>query len=560
MIPRDYQRAAVDAARTKTAAHGNTILMLPTGAGKTAVAGFYIGEEAEDQRNARILMLQHTDELVQQNLAAISGITGLRSSIVKASQNDWTGQLVFGSVQTLARANRRADIGHISHLVIDECHRAAAAGYMDIVNDVRRINPKVKILGLSATPSRGDGRSLRQTFSNIGYQLKIGTLIARGILVPPRTYTMDLGVGEELADIDATAGDFDMRQADKVLNRAVLNDAVVRHWKEKAGDRRTIFFCSTVDHADAVAAAFRSAGVTAETISGDMAGADRADLIARFDRGDVQVLTNCMVLTEGFDSQPVGCIGILRPMLHKGTFIQAVGRGLRKVDPQRYPGIIKTDCVILDFAGAAIRHGCLEQEISLDDDDTDPGTAPYKTCPDCEAEIPLGTGECPFCGHVFTRQVGEKHILTDFELLEIDLLNQSPFQWCDVSGDGSSLIASGFDAWAGVFHDGTLWHALGGPKTGAPRKIAIGTKVQVLAEADDFLRSAESSFAAAKSKRWLKEPASTKQLDCLRRAGASVSPMNFGLSKYDANCQLRYYWNRHAITSAVFGQAQRSAA
>ena len=74
-----------------------------------------------------------------------------------------------------------------------------------------------------------------------------------------------------------------------------------------------------------------------------MAGADRADLIARFDRGDVQVLTNCMVLTEGFDSQPVGCIGILRPMLHKGTFIQAVGRGLRKVDPQRYPGIIKTD-------------------------------------------------------------------------------------------------------------------------------------------------------------------------------------------------------------------------
>ncbi|WP_189538695.1 zinc ribbon domain-containing protein [Novosphingobium arvoryzae] len=258
--------------------------------------------------------------------------------------------------------------------------------------------------------------------------------------------------------------------------------------------------------------------------------------------------------------QPVGCIGILRPMLHKGTFIQAVGRGLRKVDPQRYPGIIKTDCVILDFAGAAIRHGCLEQEISLDDDDTDPGTAPYKTCPDCEAEIPLGTGECPFCGHVFTRQVGEKHILTDFELLEIDLLNQSPFQWCDVSGDGSSLIASGFDAWAGVFHDGTLWHALGGPKAGAPRKIAIGTKVQALAEADDFLRSAENGLAAAKSKRWLKEPASTKQLDCLRRAGASVSPMNFGVSKYDANCQLRYYWNRHAITSAVFGQAHRSAA
>ena len=484
----------------------------------------------------------------------------MRSSIVKAAQNDWSGQLVFGSVQTLARANRRADIGPVSHLVIDECHRAAASGYLDIINDVRRINPQVRILGLSATPSRGDGRSLRQTFDNIGYQLKIGTLIARGILVPPRTYTLDLGVGDELAGIDATAGDFDMRQADKVLNRSVLNDAVVRHWKEKAGDRRTIFFCSTVDHADAVAAAFRAAGISAETISGDMAGADRADLIARFDRGDVQVLTNCMVLTEGFDSQPVGCIGILRPMLHKGTFIQAVGRGLRKVDPERYPGIIKTDCVILDFAGAAIRHGCLEQEISLDDDNADPDEAPYKTCPDCEAELPLGAGECPFCGHVFTREGADRRVLTDFELLEIDLLNQSPFRWCDIQGDGSALIASGFDAWAGVFHDGTLWHALGGPKAGAPRRIAIGTRVQALAEADDFLRAAENSLAAAKSRRWLKEPASAKQLGCLRRAGVAVSPMDFGFSKYDANCQLRFHWNRNAITAVVFSPMQQVAA
>ncbi|MCB5425921.1 zinc ribbon domain-containing protein [Altererythrobacter sp. CC-YST694] len=190
---------------------------------------------------------------------------------------------------------------------------------------------------------------------------------------------------------------------------------------------------------------------------------------------------------------------------HQRRDRHAIGRGLRKVDPQRYPGIIKTDCVILDFAGAAIRHGCLEQEISLDDDTSEPGDAPYKTCPDCQAEIPLGAGECPFCGHIFVRDVDEKRLLTDFDLLEIDLLNQSPFQWCDIRGDGESLIASGFDAWAGVFHDGALWHALGGPKTGAPRKIAIGTRVQALAEADNFLRSAESSLAAAKSRRWLKD-------------------------------------------------------
>ena len=560
MIPRDYQQEAVNAARSRTAAHGNTILMLPTGAGKTAVAGFYIGEEAQAQRNTRTLVLQHTDELIEQNLASIGAITGLSTSVVKASRDDWSGRIVFGSVQTLARANRRQALGQVSHVVIDECHRAAADSYQNIIADIRAINPAVKLLGLSATPSRGDGRSLRKVFTNVGYQLKIGTLIARGMLVPPRTFTIGLGIDDELAGLDATAGDFDMRQADKVLNRSVLNEAVVAHWKERAGDRRTIFFCSTIAHAEAVAASFMAADVTAAVVSGDMPADHRADVIARFDRGEIQLLVNCMVLTEGFDSQPVGCIGILRPMLHKSTFIQAIGRGLRKVDPERYPGIIKTDCIVLDFAGAALRHGSLEQEISLDNDDPEPGQAPYKCCPSCEAEVPLGASECPICGFGFERRSCSKRVLTDFDLMEIDLLNQSPFKWCDLHGDGASLMASGFDAWAGVFSDGTLWHALGRPRLKATRVLAIGTRVQALAAADDFLRSTESSQAAAKSRGWINEPASTKQMAKLAEAGIGVSALDFGFSKYDANCRLNFHWNRGAIGRLVNAMQTRMAA
>ena len=560
MIPRDYQQEAVNAARSRTAAHGNTILMLPTGAGKTAVAGFYIGEEAQAQRNTRTLVLQHTDELIEQNLASIGAITGLSTSVVKASRDDWSGRIVFGSVQTLARANRRQALGQVSHVIIDECHRAAADSYQNIIADIRAINPAVKLLGLSATPSRGDGRSLRKVFTNVGYQLKIGTLIARGMLVPPRTFTIGLGIDDELAGLDATAGDFDMRQADKVLNRSVLNEAVVAHWKERAGDRRTIFFCSTIAHAEAVAASFMAADVNAAVVSGDMPADHRADVIARFDRGEIQLLVNCMVLTEGFDSQPVGCIGILRPMLHKSTFIQAIGRGLRKVDPERYPGIIKTDCIVLDFAGAALRHGSLEQEISLDNDDPEPGQAPYKCCPSCEAEVPLGASECPICGFGFERRSCAKRVLTDFDLMEIDLLNQSPFKWCDLQGDGTSLMASGFDAWAGVFSDGTLWHALGRPKLKATRVLAIGTRVQALAAADDFLRSTESSQAAAKSRGWINEPASTKQMAKLAEAGIGVSALDFGFSKYDANCRLNFHWNRGAIGRLVNAMQTRMAA
>lgn len=250
----------------------------------------------------------------------------------------------------------------------------------------------------------------------------------------------------------------------------------------------------------------------------------------------------------------------LRPMLHKGTFIQAVGRGLRRVDPERFPGIIKTDCTVLDFAGAALRHGTLEQDIGLDDDEKPASEHAWKTCPSCEAELPLGASVCDFCGHVFTRVVNEKRLLTSFEMTEIDLLDRSPFSWCDLHGDGQALMASGFQGWAGVFHDGTLWHALGNPKAKALRTLAVGTRVQALAAADDFLRATETSSASAKSKRWLNDPATLRQIELLQRAGHQMSGMDFGLSKYAANCHLNFRWQRSAIRAAVLRDVTRSVA
>lgn len=561
MIPRSYQRAAVTAARERMATHGDTVLVLPTGAGKTAIAGFTIGEEAAADPASRFLVVQHTDELIEQNHTTISRITGLPSSVVKAERDDWSGRVIFASIQTLARATRRSRMTAVSHLVIDECHRAAADSYQAVIGEARSRNGGLKLLGLSATPERGDGRSLRKTFSNVGFHLRIGTLIEQGILVPPRTYTIDLGVDDELAGIDAAAGDYDMRQADRVLNRSVLNEAVVEHWQEHATNRRTIIFCATVAHADAVATAFRGAGVTAETITGEMPAGERAERIAAFDRGDVQVLTNCMVLTEGFDSQPVGCIVILRPMLHRGTFIQAIGRGLRRVDPERFSGIVKTDCVVLDFAGAAGRHGTIEQEIDLGaEDDAAPGAPPYKVCPECEAELPLGTVMCPFCGHVWPRRQREREVLDTFELTEIDLLDRSPFRWCDLFGDDHALIASGFEAWAGVLFDGQHWQAIGKPRQGRLHRLAVGSRPMALAAADDFLRGIESTGTAAKSRRWLHDPATDKQRNLLRRAGYPVEALDFGLSKYAANCHLNFLWNRAAIKAAVFQEAIARAA
>ena len=121
-------------------------------------------------------------------------------------------------------------------------------------------------------------------------------------------------------------------------------------------------------------------------------------------------------------------------------------------------------------------------------------------------------------------------------------------------------MASGFQGWAGVFCDGTLWHALGQPKRGAVRPLAIGTRVQALAAADDFLRNTETSTASAKSKRWLNDPATMRQIELLQRAGHQTDGMDFGLSKYAANCHLNFRWNRAAIMATVLKDAPRTAA
>lgn len=240
--------------------------------------------------------------------------------------------------------------------------------------------------------------------------------------------------------------------------------------------------------------------------------------------------------------------------------MQAVGRGLRRVDPARYPDIVKTDCVVLDFASAALRHGSLEQEVDLDTDEPEPGQAPWKLCPCCEAELPLAARVCDFCGHVFTRESSDKRVLDSFEMTEIDLIDRSPFAWITLHDDGSAMMASGFEGWVGVFHDGALWHALGQPKGKPIRPLAIGTRVQALAAADDFLRVTETGTTAIKSRRWLNDPATLRQVELLTRAGHRTDGLDFGLSKYAANCHLNFLWNRAAIRRAVLGGASRVAA
>lgn len=535
MIPRPYQVEAVAAARHALADRGNALLALPTGAGKSALAGFIVAEEASDDPRSRFLVLQHRDELLTQNCAAITSITGLPSSVVKAERDDWSGRIIFASQQTLARQRRRENMVPVSHIIIDEAHHVEAESYKQIIGHARTLRPDVKLIGMSATPERADGRGLCRTFSGIAYSISIGSLIEQGILAKPRALTIDIA-NAELAGLSIEAGEYDMDEADELLNQSVHNDAVVEHWRAHASGRRTIGFCTKIDHAQAVADAFRAANISAAHISSETPTKERADIISRFDRGEIQVLTNCMLLTEGFDSQPVSCVLILRPMLHRSTFIQAVGRGLRCVNPERYPGIIKTDCLVLDFAGTAHRHGSIEAMLGLQDAKgrprsafaTDDATEAGEEDDDAQAATPL------------------RHV----NMSAIELLGRSPFAWEPLLGDPDRRIASGFDAWAGVFTaDDDLWIAVGKARGSRLKTLSVGTETQAIAAADDYLRANETSDAAKKSRRWLRERATEKQIELL----ASQDVRQSYVTKYEAACLLNWAWNRPAIQRAIAG-------
>jgi hypothetical protein len=227
--------------------------------------------------------------------------------------------------------------------------------------------------------------------------------------------------------------------------------------------------------------------------------------------------------------------------------IQMVGRGLRTVNPEEHPGVIKTDCIVLDFGTSSLLHGCLEQDVDLLGHEAN-GEAPTKTCPECEAVVPLSVMQCPLCGHRWERGGGgDAELLSDFIMSEIDLLKRSSFQWCDLFGDDAALMANGFHAWGGIFFLAGRWHAVGGRQRERAHLLAIGERSICLAAADDWLNQHETDESAHKSRSWLRQPPTDKQLAYLPpdRRG------DYSLTRYQASALITFQFNKAAIRRLV---------
>ena len=529
--------------------HGNTLVVAPTGAGKTIMLSALVGER--HKKGKRILVIQHRDELVKQNKEKFEKVNPyITTSIVNGTVKHWDGDAVFSMIQTMSRDRNLRDRPLFDMVVIDEGHHAAARTYTKVINAVLEDNDKAEVVGFTATPNRGDGKGLRSVFNNCAHQIELATLIREGFLVRPKSYVIDLGVGDQLDKVTKRGKEYDMQEVASIMDRQVINNRIVDEWKEKAGGRKTVVFCSTVAHAAHVCDAFVTAGIKSNYVTGETDKDERAAMLYDLEFGDTQVIVNVAVLTEGFDAPPVSCIVLTRPCSQKGTMVQMIGRGLRILDPELYPNIIKTDCIVMDFGTSIITHGGLDESANLDGvDKSVGGDAPTKVCPDCGSEVSANTRVCPICEHEFERKV--KDALDDFEMTEYDLMQMSPFMWIDPYGLGTAMMATGFQGFSMVGKIGDYWIGIVKAQHGRARVVSIGDKVQAMAAADDFLREIEDSTAANKSKRWLNQAATPKQKELLRSNGVQISEMDFSWTKYKAACCLGYYFNRDQIDRLI---------
>lgn len=341
-ILRPYQSQTLDALRQHFAAGNRAGLVnWPTGTGKTVLA-------AEICRTARrpVLFIAHRGELLEQTEDKIRAfVPDADIGFVKAGRDEHDRQYVLASVQTLARPARLARIApdRFGVVFLDECHHAAAASYRRVLDHFTGV-----VIGLSGTPYRLDGRGLDDIFgAKPVYTYEIETAVKDGYLVPPRGWLIQTD-----ADLDAVhtvAGDLNVGELAGVMNTIASNRVTVESWHEHASDCRTIVFAVDVQHAIDLADAFTASGIAADYVHGKMNDTERRERLERFRAGDIQVLANCMILTEGFDESAVGCVIMARPTKSKSLYIQCVGRGLRPADG-------KKDCIILDIVGVTKRH------------------------------------------------------------------------------------------------------------------------------------------------------------------------------------------------------------
>ena len=341
---RPYQNDLVSKARSAFASGNKRVLIqLPTGGGKTVILSEICRTAAS--KNLRVLVMVHRKEILQQIVEKLT-IFGLSPSIIDASTKISSSEIKSTYAAMQQTLTRRLDTVNPPDLLItDEAHHQAAKGYMNITEAW----PDTKVIGLTATPCRLDGKPLSDCFDELVLGPTTRELIEIGSLCDYQYFAPEYDP-ELLKGVKKTAGDYNKKQLETVVNKKHIIGSVINHYRKLLNGKPVIAFCVGVDHAEAVAAEFRAAGFRSESVDGGMKADQRADIMDRFRAGEVSVLTSCDLIGEGFDVPDCAGVLLLRPTQSLTIYLQQVGRALRvKADGSK--------AVILDHVGNCYKHG-----------------------------------------------------------------------------------------------------------------------------------------------------------------------------------------------------------
>lgn len=317
------------------------LLVLPTGTGKTIVFAAVTRECVTD--GGRVLILAHRGELLDQASDKLFKTTGLKCAVEKAEQsclNSWY-RVVVGSVQTLMRDKRLHQFpsDYFDYIIIDEAHHALSDSYLKILEHFRKAN----VLGVTATPDRGDMRNLGQVFESLAYEYTLPQAIREGYLSPIKAVTIPLKL--DLSGVATQAGDFKASDIDTALDPYLYQ--IAEEMLKYCKDRKTVVFLPLIKTSQKFTDILNSKGFHAVEVNGS--SDDREKVLTDFDAGRYNVLCNSMLLTEGWDCPSVDCIIVLRPTKIRSLYCQMVGRGTRLCEG-------KDHLLLLDFLWHTERH------------------------------------------------------------------------------------------------------------------------------------------------------------------------------------------------------------
>lgn len=418
---RPYQREAVDAVYAHLRQRDdNPVVVIPTGGGKTPVMAT-LCDDAVTRWNGRVLVLAHVKELLEQTAGTLNRMApqlhvGLYSAGLK--RRDTEHPVIVAGIQSVFR--RAAEIDAFDLVIIDEAHMIPPEGegmYQTFLKDARVVNPRVRVIGLTATPFRMTSGMICQPdhfLNHVCYEVGVKELIRDGYLCPLRTKA---GVTKaDTSNLHVRGGEFIANEVEDLMDQDGLVRAACAEIVEQTRDRQSVLiFASGIQHGQHIVDVLRrDHGVPCGFVTGDTPPAERDALIARFRRQGgrelfgsnqpIKFLCNVNVLTTGFDAPNVDCVAMLRPTMSPGLYYQMVGRGFRLCDG-------KADCLVLDFGGNVLRHGPVDA-IRVTDIENRGGEAPAKECPQCHALVAAGYAACPVCGHVFPEREKAKHDAT----------------------------------------------------------------------------------------------------------------------------------------------------